>query len=306
MGLFKPKWQHKDPFKRCWAVAELTDQAILAQMARTETDPLVCAAVANKLEPAELAKLVLEGVPETMRDAIRHLSYGLGFSIAALERAPGSPDQDFYLDRATDPTILAEIARRQAGHLTPTALHTMAKHLTDQAALAALAEEPGLDDRTRLTLVSRGILCADGHDWAGCRCQNCGLTREEGHRPKRCVCRECGRPSHNVDANCRCTVCGVIDHMGDKCRCLRCRSPRGTGDVKHQWSDNLCQCVLCGTPRPASHPSHMLIGGCVCQLCHRTIHRWSPWETYYDDNSHRHDYRACSRCGSQENRRDGE
>lgn len=34
------------------------------------------------------------------------------------------------------------------------------------------------------------------HKWHGCKCENCGKTRDEGHDWEGCRCKKCGKIKH--------------------------------------------------------------------------------------------------------------
>ena len=59
-----------------------------------------------------------------------------------------------------------------------------------------------------------GLTRNEGHDWDGCKCMRCGKTREEGHDWDGCTCKRCGKTRNEGH-----------DWRGD--RCARCNRTRG-------------------------------------------------------------------------------
>jgi len=109
-----------------------------------------------------------------------------------------------------------------------------------------------------------GLKCLFGHSWNGCRCEKCGLTRDEGHKwiliENKCIkkCSICDKESsieHNehkwilLENKCieKCSICGKessIEHNEHKwngCKCERCGLTRDEG---HKWQNEMCE--ICG------------------------------------------------------------
>ncbi len=55
------------------------------------------------------------------------------------------------------------------------------------------------------------------HDWEGCRCRQCGFTRNEGHEWKLCECIRCGYRREHVWKNDHCELCGSIRRVCQTC-----------------------------------------------------------------------------------------
>ena len=69
------------------------------------------------------------------------------------------------------------------------------------------------------------------HDWDGCKCRLCGLTRDEGHDWDGCKCRRCFKSRDE-------------EHDWDGCECKRCGARRNEG---HIWQGD--RCARCGKTR---------------------------------------------------------
>ena len=66
---------------------------------------------------------------------------------------------------------------------------------------------------------SKQELCE--HDWNGCKCKLCSLTRDEGHEWNGCKCKRCGKTrdeGHSWQGN-KCSICGKNREQG--CRALK-------------------------------------------------------------------------------------
>ena len=79
------------------------------------------------------------------------------------------------------------------------------------------------------TAQARQERCA--HDWDGCTCRLCGLTRGEGHDWDGSTCKRCG--AHRDEG-----------HDWDGCKCKRCGASRNQG---HIWAGDRCE--RCGRTR---------------------------------------------------------
>ncbi len=76
-----------------------------------------------------------------------------------------------------------------------------------------------------------GFACIFGHKWNGCKCERCGVTRDEQHDWDGCKCRRCGKVRDE-------------QHDWNGCICLRCGQKR---DEQHKWNGFVCS--LCGKKR---------------------------------------------------------
>jgi uncharacterized protein (TIGR02145 family) len=112
------------------------------------------------------------------------------------------------------------------------------------------------------------IKCKIGfHPWGGCKCHQCGKTRDKNHL------------WYN-DKGCRCIVCGKI------------RSERSHGWGRHEWRG--CKCIICGEIRDMNHPWHL---DCTqCSLCNKKRDEQHDWSK---------DCEKCSKCEmTRDNRHD--
>lgn len=77
-----------------------------------------------------------------------------------------------------------------------------------------------------------GIKCMIGiHDWQGCKCSQCGKTRDQDHDWKKdCEkCSRCGKTRNGAHdwQGCKCSKCGKIrdrDHDWNGGKCNRCNA----------------------------------------------------------------------------------
>ena len=79
--------------------------------------------------------------------------------------------------------------------------------------------------------------CLFGHKWEGCKCKQCGKTRDEQHDWEGCKCKRCSekRDEQHDWENCRCKRCGKKtdeQHDWEGCKCKRCGETR---DEQHDW-----------------------------------------------------------------------
>jgi len=78
------------------------------------------------------------------------------------------------------------------------------------------------------------LKCALGlHNWLGCKCSQCGKTRDHGHNWQACKCSQCYKTrdqGHDWSKDCE--------------RCANCYKSR-TGS--HDWSKDCEKCTRCGT-----------------------------------------------------------
>ena len=89
------------------------------------------------------------------------------------------------------------------------------------------------------------------HDWIGCKCKRCGITRNEGHDWIGCKCKRCGikRNEGHIWQGCTCNLCGAIredNHHWKGCKCRICGRARDEG---HTWGET--SCLVCGKRMPA-------------------------------------------------------
>ena len=84
------------------------------------------------------------------------------------------------------------------------------------------------------------IKCKLGfHSWDGCKCNQCGKTRDEQHDWKKdCEkCSKCGKTREN-------------EHNWNGCKCTQCSKTR---DEQHDWSKDCEKCFKCGKTRDGQH-----------------------------------------------------
>jgi len=111
------------------------------------------------------------------------------------------------------------------------------------------------------------------HSWNGCKCKDCGKTRDEQH-------------DWNKDCE-KCSICGKTrdeQHDWNGCKCSKCGKTR---DEEHKWW-NGCKCPKCGKTRDEQHKWH----GCKCSKCGKTRDEQHEW---------RHDWHRsyCYRCNKE-------
>jgi hypothetical protein len=75
------------------------------------------------------------------------------------------------------------------------------------------------------------IKCLFGHKWNGCKCNRCGVKRDEAHTWDGCHCVVCYKLRDEA-------------HSWDRCRCTVCYEVR---DIDHTWSKG--ECAVCGRRR---------------------------------------------------------
>ena len=109
------------------------------------------------------------------------------------------------------------------------------------------------------------------HAWSGCKCEQCGKTRDQGHDwANDCeTCASCGKTrdeGHDWRFNChQCSKCGK------------------TRDKAHDWTTDCEHCALCSSTQWLAHRWD----GCKCSVCGKTR-----------DQEHKGNGRICSVCGS--------
>ena len=146
------------------------------------------------------------------------------------------------------------------------------------------------------------------HEWTGCKCKNCGKTRDEGHdwaadcekcakcgktlsgahRWTGCKCAKCGKTrdeGHDRVADCeKCAKCGKIlsgAHSWSGCKCKKCRKTRDEG---HDWHG--CKCAKCGKTRDEGHD-----WAADCEKCTKC------GETGNEEHDWTADNERCAKCG---------
>jgi len=72
MGLFKPKWQHKNPKKRITAIEMLEDQELLADIAKNDEDFMVRMAAYKKLGKED-SQEALADIAKNDEDNLYHI-----------------------------------------------------------------------------------------------------------------------------------------------------------------------------------------------------------------------------------------
>jgi hypothetical protein len=106
---------------------------------------------------------------------------------------------------------------------------------------------------------------ADSHNWVGCTCEVCGKLRDEAHDWKGCKCKKCGK---------------VRDQEHDWSKdCERCANCGQTREVGHRWSDDKKYCLSCGIQHPYCKFKKLRLDGNniyqICEECGRE-QLWSP------------------------------
>jgi exonuclease SbcC len=107
---FKPKWRHKDPVKRCKAVAELApDDHVLLSLARSDESPAVRAAAISKISDIAFIHQILEQeqhstVLEKANSRLRELLCGKA------ESTPPLHTRLLYIEKAHNKMLIKYIA----------------------------------------------------------------------------------------------------------------------------------------------------------------------------------------------------
>jgi len=138
IDLFRPKWRHSDPGVRLSAVKGLADQAVLAQVAKTDPAPDVRLAAVEKLTDQEVLTQVatLDQEPAIGMAAVNTLvDQVLLARVAQGSRARGVCEA--AVGKLTDQALLAQVARAAD---SPQARQAAVSKLTDQATLAEVAK----------------------------------------------------------------------------------------------------------------------------------------------------------------------
>lgn len=142
MGLFDrrrnvPEWKHEDPKVRLAAVGELSDPALLVEIARTDGDERV-----REEAVGVLHGLALEGQTDSALAALE----GLGerrYLVSVARSAALESVSRAALERLDDPRALGSVARH--GHHVPVCIAALEK-ITDAAELAAVAQKSDHQD----------------------------------------------------------------------------------------------------------------------------------------------------------------
>jgi hypothetical protein len=120
------------------------------------------------------------------------------------------------------------------------------------------------------------ILCYIGiHSWDGCKCKNCGKTRDENHSWKKdncSICEKCGKVYEE-------------NHLWDGCKCSQCRKTR---DEQHSWDG--CKCLKCGKTRNENH-SWKKDDCSICEKCGKVNAENHSWDAHLG---------TCKYCGKNE------
>jgi len=89
------------------------------------------------------------------------------------------------------------------------------------------------------------------HKWDGCKCSNCGTTRDEHH----VYTNDCGT----------CSICGTThDELHDWSKdCEKCTKCGKTRSNHHNWLNDCEKCAKCSKIRS---DQHKVVGG-ICSLC---------------------------------------
>jgi len=113
MDIFRPKWKNSDQEVRKAAIEQLTDQAILAEIAKTDKECAVCQVAVKRLtDQALLAEIVKTNKKSEVREAAVEK-----ISDQALLAEIARTDRDMYvcvkaLQRMTDQALIIEIAKK--------------------------------------------------------------------------------------------------------------------------------------------------------------------------------------------------
>jgi tetratricopeptide (TPR) repeat protein len=144
MGLtdfFRPKWKHSNKLVRQAVVEKVTDQAILAQVARTDAEPAVRSiAVRNLTDQAVLAQIArTDDSPLVRRDAVQAAQTVAdpAFFAGIAKNDKHEDVREAALKKVSDQALLAEIARSDRSQRVRL---SAVSGLTDQRALAELVE----------------------------------------------------------------------------------------------------------------------------------------------------------------------
>lgn len=148
------------------------------------------------------------------------------------------------------------------------------------------------------------------HQWKGCKCEKCGVLRDEGHVLSECKCQICHQTLHEYKASkhycsrcgkinpdrdvhqfivkeytpisfiCLCVECRQHIHLWKGCKCEACGVTR---DEEHDWQG--CRCRNCGKVAHKSGKDctcvhcgivfHEIKKDCQCENCHQYIHKWN-------------------------------
>jgi len=130
------------------------------------------------------------------------------------------------------------------------------------------------------------------HSWDGCKCSDCGLTREDHHNWKNdCnTCSECGKTrddEHGWSLDCeKCWVCGITreNHHDWTKSCEQCSKCGKTRENHHDWSKDCEKCSKCGISRKNGHTWN----GCKCSKCGIKRNQGHNWNISF----------KCTKCGT--------
>ena len=110
------------------------------------------------------------------------------------------------------------------------------------------------------------------HSWNGCKCSECGKTREE---------------QHDWSNDCeKCSICGKTkENQHDWSKdCEKCSKCGKTKENEHGWSKDCEKCSICGKTRKEQHNWD----GCKCSICSKTRDEQHDWSLNCE---------KCSKCG---------
>jgi len=171
---------------------------------------------------------------------------------------------------------------------------------------------------TILLFSQYGLSCIFWHKWNGCKCQSCGMVKDDGHDWDLCrgLCTICGtrrKIIHDWDGRiCRLcgqtrSICEEAGHDWKGCTCCVCGEKRS--DVKnseHEWICGIC--VRCGRIHQGNDYPLDKLGhdwdGCTCKKCGKIRNENHNWEQCrcticgeVRDESHNWEHCRCTICG---------
>jgi len=129
------------------------------------------------------------------------------------------------------------------------------------------------------------------HSWDGCKCTDCGKTRDERHDwGKDCEkCSKCGKTrenQHDWSKDCeKCSKCGKIEIHHDRSKdCEKCSKCGKIRENHHDWSKDCEKCSKCGITRTEQHNWSK---DCEkCSKCGKTRNEQHKWDGC-----------ICTKCG---------
>ena len=166
--LFRPKWKHSDAEVRARAVRQLTDEILLAQVARTDPEPRIRRiAIKRIFDTALLGELAANDPDQEVREAAQDKLAEISLEVAL---AGGDEANALAaLDRITAQRTLADVALRAT--IAGVRIEAV-RRLTDQRALADVVRSTTDDEvralvweRLREPAVLRDLASGDVSKW---------------------------------------------------------------------------------------------------------------------------------------------